>query len=50
MALWLVFNNKSLAFVPSQLLGAGLFCVEMVEARPAGNYFSVFCDFQSFAK
>ena len=45
MTFWFVFNHKILTLPAGQLLSARLFCVEMVKARLARNYFSIFCDF-----
>jgi len=48
MAFGFVFNYKILSFAPSKLFGAGGLGVKMVLPGLAGDYFSIFGDFQPF--
>ena len=50
MALWLVLDHEIAVLPASELGSAGLFGVEVVEARLPGKYFSAFGYLQSLAK
>jgi hypothetical protein len=50
MAHRLIFDDKVDALLAGQLASPRLLGIKMVEAGLAGDYFSIFSDFQSLAK